>query len=645
VCGIAGFSGRFDPSALTAMNAVIAHRGPDDSGIYSSPVDGIGLAHRRLSIIDLSPLGHQPMWDVGGQVAIVFNGEIYNYRELRAELVAQGHVFRSESDTEVLLNLYLRDAERLLDSINGIFSFAIWDTRTRTLFVARDHLGVKPLYFAETAHGFAFASELKALLVLPGISRELDPQAVFYHLTYVWSPSPHTLLQGVRKLEPGHALTVAAGRIVRHWRYYELPYSQPVDAMDERSAILAVRDAVSTAVARQMVSDVPVGAFLSGGLDSSAVVAFAREHAGAEALQCFTIGFDDDAFTHEGMAEDLPYAQRVAAHLGVDLHTVRLGPEMAGRLEEMIYHLDEPQGDAAPLNVWFISELARARGIKVLLSGAGGDDIFSGYRRHYALQLERYWRFLPQAFRCGIGALSEALPSSVPAARRLAKAMQYAGLDERERLCSYFYWQRPAEVMRLLHPDVQQSLAAFRPAGFMLDALAALPPDTADMNRMLYLESRYFLADHNLNYTDKMSMAAGVEVRVPLLDLDLVALAARLPVDFKQRGSTGKWIFKKAMEPYLPHDVIYRPKTGFGAPVRRWLKHELRHLVDDTLSAEALARRRLFDPAAVRRLIDLDRSGRIDASYTVFSLLCIELWCRRFLDSAPARERVAVNVG
>jgi asparagine synthase (glutamine-hydrolysing) len=635
VCGIAGFSGSFDPSALTSMSAAIAHRGPDDSGIFSSPADGIGLAHRRLSIIDLSPLGHQPMWDVREQVAIVFNGEIYNYRELRAELIAQGYAFRGESDTEVLLNLYLRDAERLLDRINGIYTFAIWDTRSRALFVARDGLGVKPLYFAETAQGFAFASEMKALLALPGIGRELDPQAVFYHLTYVWSPSPHTLLKGVRKLEPGHALTVAAGRITRHWRYYDLPYAQPIDRMDEQAAIRAVRDAVCKAVGRQMVADVPVGAFLSGGLDSSAVVAFAREHAGGDALQCFTIGFEDDAFAREGMTEDLPYARRVAEHLGVDLHTVRVGPEMAGRLEDMIYHLDEPQADAAPLNVWFISELARARGIKVLLSGAGGDDIFSGYRRHHALQLERYWRFLPQALRRGMGALADVLPASVPAARRLGKAMQYAGLDERERLCSYFYWQRPAEVMRLLHPDVRQSLTAFRPAGFMLDALEALPAGTADMNRMLYLEGRYFLADHNLNYTDKMSMAAGVEVRVPLLDPDLVALAARLPVEFKQRGSTGKWIFKKAMEPYLPHDVIYRPKTGFGAPVRRWLKHELRHLVDDTLAPEALTRRGLFDPVAVRRLIDLDRSGRIDAAYTVFSLVCIELWCRRFVDPAP----------
>jgi asparagine synthase (glutamine-hydrolysing) len=614
------------------MSELVSHRGPDDSGLLHLPNKGIGLAHRRLSIIDLSPSGHQPMWDESERVVIVFNGEIYNYRELRAELLAAGCSFRGDSDTEVLLNLYVRHGERLLEKLNGIFAFAIYDDRDASLFLARDGVGVKPLYWAETEQGFVFASELKALLAVSAIDRALDPLSIFYHLTYVWCPAPRTMLKAVRKLEPGHALVVSDDRIVRGWQFYDLPYDQPEEALDEDAAVHRVRQALAAAVKRQMVADVPVGAFLSGGLDSSAVVTFAREHAGDHKLQCFTIGFRDAAFAREGMTEDLPYAKRVAQHLDVDLHTIEVGHEMVGRLEDMIYHLDEPQADPAPLNVWFISELAREHGIKVLLSGAGGDDIFTGYRRHVALAFESYWSWLPRALRNQLGRSASILPAAIPAARKLKKVLQYAGLEGGERLCSYFYWQDPREVHGLLHGHLRQQLAGENPTDFMLDALSALPPGTAEMNRMLYLEGKYFLPDHNLNYTDKMSMAAGVEVRVPLLDRDLVQLAARLPTRFKQRGRTGKWILKKAMEPYLPHDVIYRPKTGFGAPLRRWLKQELRGLVDNVLAAPVLKQRGLFDPVSVERLVKLDRAGRIDASYTIFSLICIELWCRRFID-------------
>ncbi len=614
------------------MGQKIVHRGPDDAGYFHRSEQGIGLAHRRLSIIDLSATGHQPMLDASGQVAIVFNGEIYNFRELRSELESGGHTFRGHSDTEVLLHLYLARGEAMLPLLNGVFAFAIWDGRSQTLLLVRDGMGVKPLYYAQTNAGVVFASELKALLVHPEVERSIDPQAVWQYLTYLWCPAPRTILAGVKKVLPGHAMSIRDGKIERQWQYYELPYDQAIEPWSAEEAARRVEESVRTAVTRQMVADVPVGAFLSGGLDSSAVVAFARQVEPEVRLQCFTIALKGGG--QEGFADDLPYAQRVARHLGVDLHTIEVGPEITGHLAQMLYHLDEPQADPAPLNALFISKLAREHGIKVLLSGAGGDDIFSGYRRHFALQQERYWQGLPRWSRRMLAAGAHRLPTGHPALRRLRKAFEYADLPTDERLASYFFWGRPERLQRLLAPEVRAQLRDTSPADPLVQALGRVPAHRDRLDKMLFLESKFFLADHNLNYTDKMGMAMGVEVRVPLLDPDLVALATRLPVAFKQRGREGKWIFKKAMEPHLPHDVIYRPKTGFGAPLRTWLRGEsqLQPLQRDLLSREAIRSRGIFDPDEVAALVKEDAQGRVDASYTIFSLMCIELWCRIFLD-------------
>jgi len=632
MCGIAGFSGRFDGSLLARMSRTIHYRGPDDEGEYLARDAGIGLAHRRLSIIDLSPQGHQPMWDDTGTAVIVFNGEIFNYRELRRDLEARGFVFRSTSDTEVLLNLYLRDGVEMLGHLNGMYAFALYDTRTSRLFLARDPIGVKPLYHCLTPSGFLFASELKALLADPGVDRALDPEAIQHYLTYLWCPAPRTMLQSVRKLPPGHALTVRKGRIERIWRFYDLPYDRPLERLPVDGAIEELRRHLGQAVKRQMVADVPVGAFLSGGLDSSSVVALARQCPPDRKLQCFTIGFDDPVSRREGLCEDLPYAQRVARQLDVDLHTITVGPEMAAKLEEMIYHLDEPQADPAAINVLFISQLAREHGIKVLLSGAGGDDLLTGYRRHYALMQEGYWAWMPRPARRALRALAERLPVRHPLPRRIAKAFQYADRDGLERIAGYFSWIDPRALHRLYGPLLRDPLDQADPLRVLVESAENLPRGVHPLNQMLYLEGKHFLADHNLNYTDKMSMARGVEVRVPLLDPDLVAFAARLPIAYKQRGRIGKWIFKRAMESTLPRDVIYRPKTGFGAPLRHWLRHPLRPLVEDVLSASALKARGLFEPAGVGALVEADRAGRIDAAYTVLALMCIELWCRRFID-------------
>jgi asparagine synthase (glutamine-hydrolysing) len=333
------------------------------------------------------------------------------------------------------------------------------------------------------------------------------------------------------------------------------------------------------------------------------------------------------------MADDLPYARQVAAHLQVPLEVVRIdAARMAQDLEIMVAQLDEPLADPAPLNVLYICRLAREQGMKVLLSGAGGDDLFTGYRRHYAVQTERYWNWLPRAARAGLERLTMGLDQRGSVGRRLRKLFNGAALEGDARLVNYFVWADRRDLTALYTPAFRAALADTAAETPMLEFLTEMAADIAPLDRMLALEQRFFLADHNLTYTDKMSMAVGVEVRVPFLDLDLVEFANRVPLSLKQRGAQGKWVLKKAMEPYLPRDVIYRPKTGFGAPLRHWMRHELRELLGDLLSVDSLRLRGLFDPRAVQQLIGRNDRGQVDASYTLLSLLCIEIWCRRFID-------------
>lgn len=638
------------------MTQAVAHRGPDGEGMSFVETPGaplVALGHRRLAIIDLSDSGCQPMTvepDEGGRyqagLTLIFNGEIYNYRELRRELAGAGHTFHSASDSEVLLHLYEEHGLEMLAKLNGMFAFAIHDARPNcrppgvergAVFIARDQLGVKPLYFSETDRGFLFASELKAIVCYSGLSREIDAVALHQTLAYLWTPAARTMLTAVRKLEPGFALIAAGGRVVRKWRHYDVPCRGERDAhtFDESAALLAGH--LETAVRRQLVSDVPVGAYLSGGLDSSAIVAMARRAEPGLRLPCFTIGFPEDVKSHDN-TPDLPYARKVAKHLGVDLIEVVMEPSAINRLPEMLGLLDEPQADPAPINALLIAERARAMGVPVLLSGAGGDDLFSGYRRHRALTFERRWRWLPQPVRGGLQALANgastggAFGQSHAVARRLTKMFAYAGDPPDRRLVSYFWWSTERLRRGLYSPEFGARVSDVDTAEPLLQSLAQIPNEPDPLARLLYLETKHFLADHNLNYTDRAGMAAGVEVRVPLLDVDLVEFATRVPSAFKQRGRVGKAVFKRAMEPYLPRDVIYRPKCGFGAPLRRWLRQELRPMVDDTLDAAVVSRRGFFDPAAVQRLVAADRAGTVDGSYTIFALMCVELWCGHFVD-------------
>jgi asparagine synthase (glutamine-hydrolysing) len=656
MCGIAGFQGKQPESLLSLMSECVAHRGPDAEGSIVLPAAGdmrTGLAHRRLSIVDLSPEAGQPMSvdctrcgvHSHEQLTLIYNGEIYNLPELRAGLVARGHSLRTRSDSEILLHLYAEEGPGMLQRLNGIFAFAIHDGRERgqldgirrgDLFVARDPLGVKPFYFAETADGVVFASEIKALIADPAVERALDYEALHYTLAYLWTPGPRTAMRSVKRISPGEAGILREGRVARLWRYYSLPAANTPRVENFEEAVRLVREHIDSAVSRQMMSDVPVGAFLSGGLDSSAVVASVkRTHPDANP-QCYCIGFAGDEAV-EGSPADLPFARLVARHLGVPLNEVIVDASIASNLERMLYALDEPQADAAPINALLIAEQARRDGIPVLLSGAGGDDLFSGYRRHHALRLERYWSWLPHSARRGVAAAATSVRSGQWVwSRRASKALAHADLSADERLVSYFWWSGEAMRRNLYSPAFGDKVRHVETAAPLLESLRRIPEVTDPLDRMLYLETMHFLADHNLNYTDKTGMAAGVEVRVPLLDLEIVALASRIPAQFKQRGSEGKAVLRSAMRGILPEAVLGRSKSGFGVPLRRWLRDELRDMVEDRLSPSAIRDRGLFDPAAVRSLIDNDRAGRVDGTYTIFALLCIELWCGMFVDKPVA---------
>jgi asparagine synthase (glutamine-hydrolysing) len=631
MCGFAGYSLHQGSLDLQPVLQALKHRGPDGSGIFIDEAAAVGLAHLRLSIIDLNETGAQPMQNSDEGMVLSYNGEIYNHQELRSGLEATGHSFRGTSDTEVLLTLLETEGLDALPKLNGMFAFAAYDRSSGEITIVRDAYGVKPLYFSAGSRGVFFASEIRGLTAMGVVPQSINPTVVARHLGFLWSPDTSTIASEIQSLGPGEAIILKGGTIVRRWQWFASPTLRPRPKKTAVSSlILQTENAVRTAVHRQMVADVPVGAFLSGGLDSSAVVAFATEK--APDIRCFTI--EAAGGPEDGTPDDLPYARQVANHLNVPLEVVRVDADkMANDLEMMVEHLEEPLADPACLNVLYISRLAREQGITVLLSGTGGDDLFTGYRRHLAVHFDRYLSVLPAGLRQRLGQLRPMLDQSGTFQRRIAKFLNGVELTQNERLISYFLWTGREDVIALLSDEVRAGLSDMSLSAPMADYLERMEGDNAPMDRMLALEQRFFLADHNLLYTDKMSMAASVEVRVPFLDLELVRFASTVPHHFKQKGRIGKWVFKKAMEPHLPRNVIYRPKAGFGAPLRRWLQGPLRELMLDLLSGDTVQRRGLFNPTAVNQLIADNSVGRRDASYTILSLMCIEIWCRQHLDS------------
>lgn len=621
MCGIAGWVGARLNVPIDEVLAPIAHRGPDDWGAWEGPNHEVGLGHRRLAIIDLSPAGHQPMTAQGVPAYIVFNGEIYNFRELREDLERDGAVFRSGSDTEVLLHLYRRDGPDFLQKLNGIFALALWDFDRRSLLCARDPIGAKPFYWTRAGGRFLFASEIKVLLRMPGVQARLNPNGLAQHLTYLWCASPETALEGIRKLEPGTQLTVDdSGTPVRQRSFFEWRYSED-DRSSAEDHAEAVREEVLRSVKRQLVSDVPVGMFLSGGLDSSAIAAAYRRAAPEGRIDAFCSVTE----AGDGFEQDWPYAEEVARRFDIDLHAVPLLRMDMEEWKRILWHLEEPQADPAIYHVDRIARHARDRGLKVLLSGAGGDDLFSGYRRHQLMGFEALRTRVPRVLRSWGSRFGRALPSRPAPLRRFAKALDGLDLPTPERIASLFEWLPPARVAGLL-----RSPGAVDGREVLVRHLAVLQPGVDPLNQMLFLETRGFLPDHNLNYTDKLSMAHGVETRVPLLDLQLIALANRLPARAKLRGLTTKSVLRNAMRPLLPPSVIDRPKVGFGAPLRDWLTGPMRGDVEGRLAESQLKVRGWFAPRPVRRLWDDTLEGRVDGAYTIWAVVTADLWAEQF---------------
>lgn len=630
MCGIAGYFGDFAPALLAEMGAAIAHRGPDGQGTWAE--GRVGLAHARLAIIDLSPAGAQPMASADRRVVLTFNGEIYNFRELRHRLAGEGVTFRGSSDTEVLVELLARFGEKCLPWLNGIFAFAAWFPAERRMILVRDAAGVKPLYWTRAAAGYAFASEIKALRPVPGIDWSPDPIAIAAYLTLLYAPADLTPAQGVRKLQPGEIMEWKDGVAPVIRRFAARANEQEPHDLSTTDAVEACRTYLQQAVRRQLVSDVPIGGFLSGGVDSTALAALAVKSLGrGDRYPCFTAGPSTaEKRGKDGLVDDYPYAQLAAHRLGVPLHAVSQESAAIQDVDRLVWMLDEPTPDPAAFMTYAISRQARAQGVKVLLSGAGGDDLFSGYRRHQALQSERLWGWWPKPLRAGLRQLTSELSPARPFARRLSKLFAHADAEPDERLASYFLWLGHEAMLPMLGADFRAALGPRRATDLLTGSMAQLPEGVTRLSRMLHLDRSFFLASHNLNYKDKMGMACGVEIRVPLLDPDLASFAERLTDSQRIQGRETKYLFRRALRGLVPDEVLDRPKAGFGLPLRGFF-HEVYGPQLRRLAAEGrLDGTGVFTGTGVLGLLDADRRGEIDATYPLLGVLCIESWLRQF---------------
>jgi asparagine synthase (glutamine-hydrolysing) len=630
MCGIHGLYS-FDGSApsratLSTMGDLTRHRGPDDFGAH---IDGpCGIAMRRLSIIDVVG-GHQPLTNEDGTLWLVANGEIYNYRELSHELAAQGHRLRTASDCETLLHLYEQHGDDFLARVNGMFAFALWDARRRRLLIGRDRLGIKPLYVWNDGKRLVFASEAKAILGVPGIPTELDREALASYLALGYVPAPQSIFRGIRKLPPATLLIVENGQ-ARERRYWRLP-SQVDDGVDEATWIARVRHRLEEAVRLQMVSDVPIGAFLSGGIDSSAVVGLMAAHS-ARPIRTYSIGFAGAAA--EQYYNELPYARRVAALFGTEHREILVRPDTAALLPRLLWHMDEPVSDSAFITTYLVSEFAR-RDVTVILSGVGGDELFGGYRRYLGDHYQAYFDRLPSWLRRTATAAGRRLPSDRHGPllnfSRLAKGfLENAALPFEERYRAYVEVFPRDEAARLLG---REASGADRIAEAFQDA-----PGEDGLNRMLSVDAQTQLPDDLLLLTDKMSMAASLECRVPLLDHELVELAARMPQAVKIRGGRLKHAMKEAVSDLLPSDIIERKKRGFGTPMGAWLKHDLATLMHELLSEASVEARGLFRYPVVRELIARHESSRIDGTDRILALMNLEIWARMYLDARSSQD-------
>jgi len=635
MCGICGYVGDHRPELLEPMCLAMEHRGPDDMGVWHDVDARVGLGHRRLSIIDLSPAGHQPMCNEDGTVWISYNGEVYNFPEHRDTLIARGHRFRGRSDTEVLVHLYEELGPDFLEQLNGIFALAIWDSRQRQLLLARDHAGIKPLYYWLDGQRLFFASEIKALLRIPDLPRELNCGAVPHYLTFLWVPGEQTMLRAVSKVEPGHYLLWKEGRVTdKQW--FSLAY-EPDESVTEGEWTERIHDVFMRTTRRQMVSDVPLGAFLSGGTDSSSIVACMRQSFPERAIKGYTVRCRAEDMRRDRFVDDYPYAKRVADLLDVRLEEIVLQPAVISLLPKMVYHLDEPDADPAVFPSYLIAKLAREDGTTVLLSGTGGDEMFFGYRSYQAYRHYQRLQGLPRWMTCkpldAAASLSSLiLGAQAPIPRRLRKfsrGLKGRGLS-RHLLMSD--WSSPETRRSIFNPTFWAGLESPGAPPECMQRYADAFVGTGEMNLHSYLLIQTFLSAHNFLYTDKTSMAASIEARVPFMDVELMKLCAAIPERLQVKGNIPKYLLKKSMERYLPRDVLYRSKTGFGAPLRKWIAEDLYSAVSEMLSPRSLQARGLFDPGAVQCVLAQNRANKADHAFLIYALLSLELWLQTFID-------------
>ena len=630
-----------DPeSRIGAMLASIEHRGRDDEGVFVSRPFGSNklkscLGHRRLSIIDTSPAGHQPMFTEDGRYGLVLNGEIYNYKAIRRELESQGVTFTTNSDTEVLLKAFREWNVAALDKLNGMFAFAVWDDVEKELTLVRDRAGIKPLYYAQVGDQFIFASEIKAILAGGVVSAEIDKQALDQYLTFLWTPDPLTLFKNIYKLPPAHYLKWKDGKITQH-EWWDLSFENIDNGRGEDYWRDKTLDTLDRVVKMEMVSDVPLGSFLSGGVDSSSIVALMNEHGDGRRVSTYTVGIEQEDLKYDIIPDDTVWARQVGKLFDTDYHETMLRPDVTDLLPKLVYHCDEPIADPAIITSYLISKAARET-LTVLLSGIGGDEVFAGYPRQMAMKLASAFDPIPRVIRSPLMRAVEAvLPGGLPGKftaplRNAKKFAKSAAMNFEDRYLGFGTYFTSEAKQRLYADELKTEVAAF-------DAYAQhrryfeKVKNADPLNRLLYVDFKTFLPCLNLAYTDKTSMAANLEVRVPFLNVELVEMAAQMPPHLKLRGLKRKYVLKRAAEKLLPRDIVWRKKAGFGAPIRSWLRGALKPMVDDLLSESRVEGRGLFDAAEVRRIVETNLSGREDLNLQVFQLLVLELWMQQFID-------------
>jgi asparagine synthase (glutamine-hydrolysing) len=636
MCGIAGIlnsQGLADRDLLKRMLDALRHRGPDDEGIYAE--DGVALGQRRLSIIDLTT-GHQPLSNEDGSVWITFNGEIYNFQELRETLEKKGHHFRTHSDTEAIVHAYEEYGAECVKHLRGMFAFAIWDAHKGLCYLARDRVGKKPLFYAEVGGQFLFASELQGLLQCPDIRREVELDTIDEYLTYGYIPAPRTAFKGIFKLPPAHYATVTlqSSRFTFHVsRYWQLEY-EPKLLLTEDEACERLLELLREAVRLRLISDVPLGAFLSGGIDSSAVVALMSELS-EKPVKTFSIGFEESAFN------ETDYARTIARKFGTEHHEFIVRPNALEVVPKLVRHYGEPYADSSAVPSYYVAQVTRQH-VTVALNGDGGDECFAGYERYAGNEIAERYHKIPTPLRRGvIEPLSHLLPHSVNRRSRLRQARRFLEVASQPMEQRYLRWVTtvtPEQKEDLYSADFQAQLNGvhvsrftFHASRFLTD-LFAQTNGLSPLDKTLFVDVNSYLPYDLLVKMDIATMANSLEARSPFLDHHVMEFAARLPAHFKLRGTTLKYLLKKALRPLLPADNLRRRKQGFGVPVGDWFRGELRELLHDTVLSQRALQRGYFQGDALRQLVDDHVQRREDYTYQLWALLMLELWHREFID-------------